>query len=729
MKKEVIELSVIITAHDEGLLAHKTMLSVLRALEISRVNKYEIIVHIDCGTDDTIKYFQRYVDDKHFKIIQNCFGDLGESRNAAVKVARGKYVLFRDADDLVSNNYVAEVLKILRTHKEDVVVGVQYCLSFWDCTGKFLLQELPDSTTREENAKLIFGVNPWGSSLAGKREIFLKHHYISTKDGFGHEDYAFNIGLMADNIPYYSAPGTVLFYRRKNNSLITQNSGNHVTQPYSELFDYKTWQKYAEPKAFIWEQESKEKKVSLLKNIYQMARHDSKAFNALIQPVATFVRKVTGKKLIEDGTTILAPKIPDAVLKAWKEQSDIEMQLFPTKHYQKCGWLEYKLDADPARYLSHEYWKLCQQIKHKPDYIFIVPWIVAGGSDKVMLNYITALRQIHPEWKITVITTSDSQNTWKERLPEEVNLIEFGKTVAKIPDEYCKDMVMTRLLIQLQCKKIHIINAVYGYEWVQKHLELAKTQFEIYVSLFADGQFTDGTGGWWGYGDPYLARIYTAVKKAFTDNQNYVDKLIKMNAFDSEKVLPIYQPIEIPAIRHKIKTHFKDDKLRILWASRIVASKNPELVVRIARKLDPEKYQIDVFGRFDEDYTDFSFPEDVATLTYKGEFDGFDSLPVDDYDVLLYTSYSDGMPNVVLEAAATGLPIIASNVGGVSNLIRNNETGFLIDKIEDEDEYMKILEKIHQNPKVLTTITNNATQLLRKQHDWKKFRQVVRDEF
>ena len=72
----------------------------------------------------------------------------------------------------------------------------------------------------------------------------------------------------------------------------------------------------------------------MLKNINELARHDSKAINALIQRVATFVRKVTGKKLIEDGTTILAPKIPDAVLKAWKEQSDIEMQLFPTKHYQ-----------------------------------------------------------------------------------------------------------------------------------------------------------------------------------------------------------------------------------------------------------------------------------------------------------------------------------------------------------------------------------------------------------
>lgn len=728
MKKEAIELSVIITAHDEGLLAHKTMLSVLRTLEKAKT-KYEIIIHIDCGTDDTIKYFQRYADDENVKIVQNCFGDLGESRNAAIKLARGKYALFRDADDLVSDNYATEVLKILRAHKEDVVVGVQYCLSFWDCTGKFLLQELPDSTTREENAKLMFGVNPWGSSLAGKREIFLKRHYISTQNGFGHEDYAFNIGLMADNIPYYSAPGTVLFYRRKNNSLITQNSGNHVTQPYSELFDYKTWQKYTEPKAFIWEQKPKEQKTSLLKNIYQMVRHDSKTLNALIQPAATFVRKVTGKKLIEDAAASSAPKIPDAVLRAWKEQSDIEMQLFPTKHYQECGWLEYKLDADPARYLSHEYWELCQQIKHKPDYIFIVPWIVAGGADKVLLNYITALRQVHPKWKITVITTSEDQNTWQSRLPDEVNLLGFGKVMAKIPDEYCKDMVMTRLLIQLQCKKVHIINAVYGYEWVQRHLELAKTQFEIYVSLFADGQFTDGTGGWWGYGDPYLARIYTAIKKAFTDNQNYIDKLIKMNAFDSKKMLAIYQPVKIPTTQHKIRTTFKDDKLKILWASRIVASKNPELVVRIAQKLDPEKYQLDVFGRFDEDYTDFHFPENIATLNYKGEFDGFDSLPVDDYDVLLYTSYSDGMPNVVLEAAAAGLPIIASNVGGVSNLIKNNETGFLVDEIEDEDMYIEILEKIRENPKSLVTVTKAAHKLLIKQHSWEKFCKVIEREF
>lgn len=726
MKKETIELSIIITAHDEGILAHKTMLSVFRALENAEV-EYEIIVHIDRGTPETMEYFQRYADDKHFQIVQNNFGDLGESRNAAVKLAHGKYVLFRDADDLVSSNYIVEVLKILRENKDNnVVVGFQYCLSFWDCAERFMLQKLPDSTTREENAKLLFGVNPWGSSLAGAREIFLNHHYIATRDGFGHEDYAFNIGLMADNIIYRSAPGTVLFYRRKADSLITQNANNNVTQPYSELFDYTEWKKYSEPVAFPQAQD--EPKSSLWKNLYRTVRHDSKVLNGIIQPLATGLRKMTGKKLIEDANTMKGPEIPDVVLEAWKDQSSIEMQLFPTPLFRKC-LMEYNLDADPARYTSREYWQLCQQITHKPDYIFIVPWIVAGGADKVLLNYIAALQQVHPQWKITVITMMAVQNTWKDRLPKSVNLIEFGKIAKNLPDEQCKDIVLTRLLVQLQCKKVHIINSLDGYQWVQKHLELTRSQFEIYVSLFANGQMMDGCGGWWGYGDPYLARVYTSVQKGFTDNQNYIDDLVKMNAFDPDKLLAIYQPIEIMKTRRKKKAIGKDDKLRILWASRIVASKNPELVVRIAQQLDPEKYQLDVFGRFDENYQDFRLPEDIAALNYKGEFDGFDSLPVEDYDVLLYTSYSDGMPNVILEAAAAGLPVIASQVGGVSNLIKAGKTGFLVEEIENEAKYIEVLEQIREDPEVLKTMAENAKELLQEQHSWDNFCEIIKREF
>jgi glycosyltransferase involved in cell wall biosynthesis len=47
-------------------------------------------------------------------------------------------------------------------------------------------------------------------------------------------------------------------------------------------------------------------------------------------------------------------------------------------------------------------------------------------------------------------------------------------------------------------------------------------------------------------------------------------------------------------------------------------------------------------------------------------------------DVFLLTSDYEGTPNVVMEAMACGLPIIATRMGDVPELIRDGETGFLV---------------------------------------------------
>lgn len=59
-------------------------------------------------------------------------------------------------------------------------------------------------------------------------------------------------------------------------------------------------------------------------------------------------------------------------------------------------------------------------------------------------------------------------------------------------------------------------------------------------------------------------------------------------------------------------------------------------------------------------------------------------------DGIVIPSFYDGMPNVMLEAGALGIPIIASDVDGMADVISHEEDGLLF-RAGDEDECRKIL--------------------------------------
>ena len=47
-------------------------------------------------------------------------------------------------------------------------------------------------------------------------------------------------------------------------------------------------------------------------------------------------------------------------------------------------------------------------------------------------------------------------------------------------------------------------------------------------------------------------------------------------------------------------------------------------------------------------------------------------------DILVMSSYSESLPNAVLEAMAMAKPVVATNVGGIPELVAEGETGFLV---------------------------------------------------
>ena len=62
-------------------------------------------------------------------------------------------------------------------------------------------------------------------------------------------------------------------------------------------------------------------------------------------------------------------------------------------------------------------------------------------------------------------------------------------------------------------------------------------------------------------------------------------------------------------------------------------------------------------------------------------------------DVFALPSIQEGQGIVLLEAQASAMPVVAFNIGGVNEAVRNGETGLLV-KLGNTDEFADALLKL-----------------------------------
>lgn len=85
-------------------------------------------------------------------------------------------------------------------------------------------------------------------------------------------------------------------------------------------------------------------------------------------------------------------------------------------------------------------------------------------------------------------------------------------------------------------------------------------------------------------------------------------------------------------------------------------------------------------------------------------------------DLLLFPSYREGLPRVILEAAASGLPTVAFDVPGVREAVRDGETGYLVDFKDLESLTQKVQELI-ENPEKRLHMGRAARKMVEKEFD------------
>lgn len=88
-------------------------------------------------------------------------------------------------------------------------------------------------------------------------------------------------------------------------------------------------------------------------------------------------------------------------------------------------------------------------------------------------------------------------------------------------------------------------------------------------------------------------------------------------------------------------------------------------------------------------------------------------------DVLVCPSYSEGMPNVILEAMASGLAIIATDVGAVCKMV-SNENGWLLNYPEPEKIKSVIINAIKVSENNLLNMKFNSIKKVKDYFLWNK---------
>lgn len=97
-------------------------------------------------------------------------------------------------------------------------------------------------------------------------------------------------------------------------------------------------------------------------------------------------------------------------------------------------------------------------------------------------------------------------------------------------------------------------------------------------------------------------------------------------------------------------------------------------------------------------------------------------------DALVFPSYREGFPNVVMEAGAMGLPSIVTNINGCNEIIIPDKNGEIIPSQNENALYNKMKEWI-DNPEKVKLMAQNAREMITSRYEQQTVWDALHDEY
>jgi glycosyltransferase involved in cell wall biosynthesis len=154
---------------------------------------FEIIYVNDCSSDESLDLLRKIESqDKYVKVESHAENlGAGNARNSGLKMSRGKYLCFLDADDFINENYLDVLVSNLQLTDADIVVCNYNFIS--EANGEIISvsKYKPSEYTGKDSLKIfvenLFNPAPWNKIY--RRELFFENN-IEFPERIAHQDFA-----------------------------------------------------------------------------------------------------------------------------------------------------------------------------------------------------------------------------------------------------------------------------------------------------------------------------------------------------------------------------------------------------------------------------------------------------------------------------------------------------------------------------------------------------------
>ncbi|CAG0972135.1 MAG: glycosyltransferase family 4 protein [Rhizobiaceae bacterium] len=325
--------------------------------------------------------------------------------------------------------------------------------------------------------------------------------------------------------------------------------------------------------------------------------------------------------------------------------------------------------------------------------VVLIPWCHLGGAARVAGYLASALSEIYGRGDdIVVVRTETSELDYPEWFPSNARHVDLASAAEGLPEEW-KLRLLIEFVRSLRPTAVFNVNSRSFWEALLIWGRPLSKATDIYSYMFCAD--VDIYGNSVGYPIRRFHQTFAHHRAILVDSDYLKNDLVRrfnLHEAGQRKVVKMATPLE--AIHSVAMTPGNGERRRqIFWAGRFDRQKRVDLVYRIATMLPDLEFRMWGKPVLDRSSEKLRVPPNVR---HEGIYSAFSDLPLHECDAWLYTSEWDGVPNILLDIATTGVPIVGTAVGGTSEVLHEDASWPI--RVEDVDGYVNAIRSILSDP-------------------------------